>query len=289
MEPAWGQLEALYRAYLLTNSRSRSTASSYIYNVRLFARWCTGNGICATSPTADDVRLYISELQDELAANTVPLRLSCLRAFFAFCKDRGLCTANPTEGLSVKRQRLLPRRPFTTSEVCRLLDACTSDRDRAMITVTFAAGLRVSELIGLRSSDVDLHEGTIRVRGKGGKERLLTPGLTALKALLPFLGGARGILWWTERRTPVTVERAKVNMARLGQRAGIPSAHWHRLRTTFANEALASGVLLEDLQVLMGHSHISTTSHYAGHTINRRALEHMRRLNLGDKLGVVSA
>lgn len=284
MEPSWDATEARYRAYLLTRSRSAQTAASYVYNVRLFARWCFDQHIVTSQASTEDVELYLLELAEELSTNTIPLRLSCLRSFFTYCVSRKLCAANPTDGLSLKRDVLLPRRPLTITEINKLLAACKSERDRAMIRLAYASGVRISELIGLRSDDVDLREGTMRVRGKGGKERLLTPGLTALRWLLPFLHGQDGILWRAATGAPLTVARAKVNMDRLGKRANVVPAHWHRLRVTFANEALAAGVTIEDLQVLMGHADISTTIHYAGYTINSRALDQMRRLNLGDRL-----
>lgn len=284
MEQKWEIIEPRYRAYLLTRKRSISTTKSYIYNVRLFARWCVDHGIVTTQAATEEVELYLLGLAEKLSTNTIPLRLACLRAFFGYCVSRNFCESNPTEGLSVMRDVLLPRRPFTITEINKLIAACTSERDQAMIRLTYSAGLRISELIGLHSDDVDLKEGLIRVRGKGGKERLLSPGLTALRCLLPFLHGKDGVLWWAATANPLTVERAKVNMARLGHRAHVEHAHWHRLRVTFANEALAAGVALEDLQVLMGHAHISTTIHYAGYTINSRALDQMRRLNLGDRL-----
>lgn len=273
---------ALWRLNLLTTGRSEATVKSYTTNVRLFGQWCQQHQIDWLQATRVNVQTYLVELLDRLSHNTVPLRLSSIRAFYAFAINEGWRSDDPTRSLHVKRFQLEPRVPWSDGDLRALLAACTNDRDRAMIMLAYAAGLRVSELMRLRASDIRLSEGTIRIRGKGGKERTVAPGVDALRLIAPYMRYREGILWWTVLGSPrpATLARVKVNFDRIRHRAGLDEGCWHRLRVSFANRALTAGVPLEDLQVLMGHAHIETTRHYAGHAINGRALANMRRLNL---------
>lgn len=279
MADSWSKVEASFRTYLLVHRKGEATANSYIRSVRLYAKWC-GDPVAASD---DTVALYISELRHALENNTVAYRLSCLRAFYKFCIEKKLRKDDPTAGMSIKIHKLLPRHPLSSAELAALLDACRNQRDRVMITVTYSCGLRIAELIGLRADDIDLVRGEIIVRGKGGNERLLTPGQDAIKPLAAFLSSPRGVLWWTKNGTPMTVKRAQLNMEHIAKRAGV-RAHWHKLRVTFSNDVLDAGVPIEELQIMLGHARLDTTRYYAGHTIRGRAMQSMRRLNLASRL-----
>lgn len=231
--------------------------------------------------SSEAVSRYLESCLDTVSHNTAALRLSGIRAFYEFCRKTGIRDDDPTLDLSIRWENLEPRPPHSDDELGVLLGGCRNDRDRTMITVAYACGLRVAEVVGLRDKDIFEERGEIIVKGKGGRERRLWPEQGVFDALRPYMG--RGGLWWTKDGKPLSVKRAQRNMEEIARRAGV-HAHWHRLRTTFANRALEAGIPLEDLQRLMGHSSAETTRHYAGAYINRRALTGMRNLNLVGRL-----
>lgn len=285
MESAWQDTEERYRAYLLTHGRGLNTARSYIPTARRFFCWCEKREIWAAEATSSAVAIYLSELRLRLhdglgrPTNTVALTLSHLRAWFEFCRDDKLRSDDPTEGMSIKWRDLLPRRPLTGDELSTILAACHTPRDRVMIQLTYDCGLRVAEVVSIREEDIDFVGGVIRIHGKGSRDRPVSPSPETLDELTAFLGRPSGVLWWTHDSRPLTVKRAQNNMDNIARRAGV-RAHWHLLRTTFANHALEQGVRLEVLQEMMGHSQITTTRHYAGWSIKRQAIEQMRGLHL---------
>lgn len=279
----WAELEAPFRAYLLTHRRSRSTAQTYIANVRLFARFCEAHSTNLIDADGSLIALYLADVLDRLSHNTAPLRLSCLRSFYKFCRSGDLRRDDPTEGLSVKWQTIPPRRPLSRPELVRLLAACRNPRDQVMITLAYDCGLRVSEVVGLREQHIDFDSGVLYIHGKGDKVGWVIPSQSMIDALRQFKGRPNGVLWWTRQGQPMTIKRAQRTIEQIGKRAGM-HCHWHQLRTTFANAALQRGVRLEHLQVMMRHSDSSTTRHYAGHTINQQALDAMRGLNLAGEI-----
>ena len=262
-----------FYTHILTSGRSENTAKTYLNNLRVYQRWCAAHEMDAPSAERVTVQAYLSDEIGRLGRNTVALRLSGLHAYYAF-----ISRPEVTYGLSVKREKLAPRKPLAESDLETLLRACRNERDRAMITVTMECGLRVSEVVGLRKNDVNLLDATLLVRGKGAKQRWVTLSARTLNALTPFVVGSTGILWHTREGKAVTVQRAKRNMWEIEQRAGI-HAHYHRLRTTFAARFLGKMHDLDSLQTLMGHADANTTRRYAAYGAQERALEQMRRFS----------
>ena len=269
----WDETEARFRSHLIATGRSEETARCYIANLRVFGKWCQRHGASPYDCVRYDIEAHLAQEMKRIGRNTVALRLAALRAFY---KSIGT-TPSPTDGLSIKREKQAPRRPYSASDVQALLEAAHSERDRAMLIVAEHCGLRVSELVGLRARDVDLERAIMLVRGKGSKQRwvALTPATT--RALTPFLGGTRGILWWTQNGTPVGVPRAKRILDGIARRAGV-HGHWHRYRTTFATRFLAATHDLHSCQVLMGHANPGVTAHYAAFNAQDVALDQMRAL-----------
>jgi integrase/recombinase XerD len=290
MEPGdrhcWGPgMEAAFRAYLLTHRCVHTTAASYVRNVRYFAHWCEAREIQITQASREAVAIYITELLDSsLAHNTVPLRLSCIRAFYKFCRVQAWRIDDPTQDQSVKWEDPPPKIPYDKEDVRALLEGCRTPRDRAMILLAYDCGLRVSEVLGIRAPHIDTKRQVIFVKGKGSKYRWIPVSAETIESLQSLMGLPNGILWWT-KRGPLSVKCAQNYMVRIARRAGVTGAHWHRLRTTFANECLDAGVDIEDLQDLMGHAQVSTTIRYGKHTIHKRAHEALRRLNRVALLG----
>lgn len=287
MESGWPETEESFRTYLLTHGRrhgrSLTTAKTYLRNVRYFADWCWTRKLSPRSASEEDVALYFALLRQHRDTNTVPLRLSAVRAFYGFCRKKGWRPDDPTEDISVPWQDLLPRPPLPDNELRLLLGACRSDRDRTMVSVGYDCGLRVGEVIGMNDRDIDFQGGVIRVHGKGRRDRIVMPSTCTMEMLKAFVGQPDGILWWKKDGKPMEVKRAQRNMENIAKRAGV-RAHWHRLRTTFANTAFKEEIRIEIVQEMMGHSQISTTRQYMGWSIKSQAMESMRALHAMERL-----
>lgn len=257
--------------YLRTTRRSERTSLNYVDDLRIFQRWCYQR---ETDPRDADrlaIQAFLSSELQRVSPNTVAHRKAALCAFYAY-----LGRADVMEGIEVKQVKLAPRKPLSDTDFDLLISACRNERDKAMIILALETGLRVSELVGMRVADVDLHERLLLVRGKGDKERWLGLSDRALAALQPFVSTATDVIWFTRDGQPLNAKRAKRNMEEIEKRARV-QAHYHRLRTTFAHNFLHATHDLDSLQTLMGHSDANTTRRYAAYGAQQRALDQMRR------------
>jgi integrase/recombinase XerD len=239
------------------------------------------------SASGDRLVAALQELRLEgLSARSIARLISTLRGFYAWAVERRHVRRDPTAHLSAPRAaRKLPRY-LTPEEVTALLDAPDRAsprgmRDAAMLELLYATGLRVSELTGLRLEDLRLDAAYVTTMGKGSKERVVPMGAEACDRLREYLGGARAGLA-QERRTPFVFLSARG--ARLtrqgfwkilrsyGRQAGIRSAlSPHVLRHSFATHLLEHGADLRSVQMMLGHSDISTTQIYTH--VNRERLK----------------
>lgn len=222
-----------------------------------------------------------------LSARTRARRLSALRGLVAWLLKRGELGQDPLAGLV--GPRLPDGLPYFLSreEVERLLAAPDplrdlGQRDRAILELMYAAGLRVSEVITLGVGDVQFQVGCLLVHGKGGKERLVPVHETALAVLRDYLGGPRTRLLKGKRREAVFLNNRGDPLSRMGlwkiihkylQKAGINGPVTpHTLRHTFATHLLEGGADLRSVQLMLGHSDISTTQVYT-HVTRQRLVE----------------
>lgn len=228
-----------------------------------------------------DLRAYLAHRrqgEDALADRSVSRALAAIRSFYRYLERRhGI--ANPRLGLvrGPKLKRQLPR-PVSESSARALIEQAQADaheawagaRDAALITLIYAAGLRISEALALQGRDLPLPE-TLRIKGKGGKERLV-PLLAAAReavahyaALCPYALTGDAPLFRAARGGAYSPRMAQALMARLRGRLGLPSsATPHALRHAFATHLLAAGGDLRAIQELLGHESLSTTQGYAG-------------------------
>ena len=231
-----------------------------------------------SSVGADDVRDYVFHLGDVgLGSSSVSRAQSALRTYFSFLVEEGVLESDPTEGLQSPRvARPLPE-VLDAAAVAALLEAPRLDssvhwRDRAILEFLYATGVRVSELVGLLLTNLDLEEGLCTVFGKGSKERMVPLGRPACAALSRYLhevrpalekGKGRGYVFLNQRGRPLsrtTVWKIVKAAARL---AGIEgSVSPHVLRHTYATHLLEGGADLVAVQELLGHADISTTQIY---------------------------
>ncbi len=258
---------------------ARQTLDSYARDLDGFARWLGPRAIPMLNVQQADVFDYLAMRSDsQYAARSNARLLSCLRTFYAQQLRIGAIAADPTALLQApKLGRSLPK-ALSESEVDALLKAPDVDvgqglRDRAMVELMYAAGLRVSELVTLPSAAVNLRQGVLRVTGKGGKERLVPMGEEAQHWLEQYLAKARPGLVGVRDCPLVFVEAGGEAVTRqkfwrvvkqLAARAGIDPGKVspHGLRHSFATHLLNHGADLRALQMLLGHASLSTTQIY---------------------------
>jgi integrase/recombinase XerD len=269
-----------FRDYLaLEAGHSRHTVESYLRDVQRFTAYAAEHG--RKSPddvTAASLREFIYALKDAgLAPSSIHRQISALRTYYRFLVGEGHASTNPTERLeSPKRWRSLPT-VLTIPEIDRLLSAPTPDeplgiRDRALLELGYATGGRVSELVGMKSSDVFFEEGIARLFGKGSKQRLVPVGRRALGAVALYIrsvrpsldkGESKGVMFLNARGGPLTRVGAWGIIKSAAQRAGLPKPVTpHTLRHTFATHLLEGGADLRAVQEMLGHADLATTQLY---------------------------
>ena len=269
-----------FRDYLaLEAGHSRHTVESYLRDVQRFATHAAEQG--RKSPddvTPASLREFVYALKDAgLAPSSIHRQISALRTYYRFLVGEGHARTNPTERLeSPKRWRSLPT-VLTVLEIDRLLSAPNPDeplgsRDRALLELGYATGGRVSELVGIKASDVFFEEGIARLFGKGAKQRLVPVGRRALGAVAlysrsvrPTLdkGKSKGVLFLNARGGPLSRVGAWGIIKNAAKRAGITKRVTpHTLRHTFATHLLEGGADLRAVQEMLGHADLATTQLY---------------------------
>lgn len=272
-------IERFTDAVWMERGLSANTLAAYQSDLRTFAVWLSrerGRGLAAAQRS--DLLDYLALLSRQGRKPRSSARLlSCLRQFFQHLLRQGTITDDPSARVEApKLGRPLPR-TLTETEVESLLEAPdTGDprghRDRTMLEVLYATGLRVSELVGLTPQQVSLVQGVVRVTGKGGKERLVPLGEEAISWLRDYLRGPRGdllggrlcdYLFPTRRSDCITRQAFWQLIKRYALEAGIDkSLSPHTLRHAFATHLLNHGADLRVVQMLLGHSDLSTTQIY---------------------------
>lgn len=233
----------------------------------------------AAELTTLDLRGYVSHLHEQgYAKTTIARRLASLRSFFRFGQREGWAKTNPAKPLrNPRRQRSLPHF-LSTEELGRLLESPPADdslglRDRAILETLYSAGLRVSELVGLNDGDLDLPASTLRVRGKGKRERISPVGSFAAKALRKWLQVRKLSPREPEgREAPVFVNKfgRRLTTRSVGrllekylQATGLDRRTTpHTLRHSFATHLLDRGADIRSVQELLGHKSLVTTQIY---------------------------
>ena len=265
-------------ALWLEDGLSRNTIDAYRRDLMLFSQWLESAALPALVEVgAADLQAYIAARHPGSKASSANRRLTVFRRFYRWLAREGRRSDDPTLQLRTARQP--PRFPKTLSEsqVEALLaapDAGTplGQRDRAMLETLYATGLRVSELVGLRTVEVGLNEGVVRVIGKGNKERLVPLGDEARDWIERWLaegrrtllaGRACDALFVTRLGGPMTRQMFWTLVKRYAWAAGIVSPlSPHVLRHAFATHLLNHGADLRVVQMLLGHADISTTQIY---------------------------
>lgn len=255
------------------------TLDAYRRDLERFLEFLESRGVGAPAEIdGGDLREYVYHLKDRgLAPSTIRRAQSALRTYFSFLLGEGVVEDDPTERIESPRVgRRLPE-VLTRDEVLALLEAPEVDhslywRDRAILELLYATGVRVSELVGLPLTALDLEEGFCSVFGKGSKERLVPVGRQARAALERYLrevrprldrGEGQGVAFLSHFGRPLSRMSVWKLVKEAAERAGIDKkVSPHTLRHTFATHLLEGGADLVAVQELLGHADISTTQIY---------------------------
>jgi integrase/recombinase XerD len=272
--------------HLKTERRlSGNTLAAYGADLHRFSAFLADRGIDARKFTRPDFLDHLTGLRDGgLSARSTARHVSTMRSFFGFLVREGALAASPVSGVKAPRLgRPLPNY-LTLSQVNRLLaapDGHTPEgiRDRAMLTIMYASGLRASEVVTLRLENVDANAGFLYVLGKGGKERVVPVADVALAVLAEYIGSARqgflgkrfsNDLFLSRRGTAITRQTLWNRIRRWALAAGIEQRiSPHTLRHSFASHLLAGGADLRAVQAMLGHADIATTQIYTHVTPER--------------------
>lgn len=267
---------------------SPNTLAAYRADLTALSRWLAERGIPMMRTTRADLQDFIAwRVHAGARPRSTARQLSSFRRFFRYLVREGVVREDPTAQIAMpKIGRSLPK-SLTEEEVESLLSApVVSDplgnRDRAMLEVLYATGLRVSELVNLRYGQVNLNQGVIRIMGKGNRERLIPLGEEAMRWLTEFANGARSeillerqtdYLFPTRRGDRMTRQAFWHIIKRYARKSGISKElSPHTLRHAFATHLLNHGADLRVVQMLLGHSDLSTTQIYT-HVARERLKE----------------
>jgi integrase/recombinase XerD len=273
-----------FLAYLeLERGLSRNTLEAYRSDLHQLTAFLAPRGVSVRGAGHEDLAAFLTGLaagspgHPAVAPSTVARKVACMRSFFRHLRREGVLERDPTAELHgpPKPQRL--PRVLTRGEVTRLLASPRGTgplalRDRALLEVMYACGLRASEAVGLKMSEIDLQEGLLNARGKGAKERLVPIGRQALAALEVYCRAGRPALIGNSVQERVLVNHRGGELTRQGlykivqghaRRAGLEQKMSpHTLRHTFATHLLAGGCDLRSLQEMLGHADLATTQVY---------------------------
>ncbi len=281
----------------LADGLAKNTLAAYRTDLRLFADWLeSGSGPAIVGADETALNAYLAFLHarpDGIKSASQRRLMASLRRCYRWLLDQGRLQVDPL--LNIDKPRPIQRFPKTLSEqqVEDLLNAPAVDtplglRDRAMLELLYATGLRVSELVGIRLFELSLSDNVVRVMGKGSKERLVPLGQVAAEWLQRYLAAARGALlkqhvsdaiFVTARGGAMTRQMFWTLIKKYAVRVGIPRERIspHVLRHAFATHLLNHGADLRVVQLLLGHADISTTQVYTH--VARERLKQLHRLH----------
>jgi integrase/recombinase XerC/integrase/recombinase XerD len=292
VSPAWEAALSDYRRELERRGSSRHTLRAYGGDLSELAEWATRRGREPGSLAYRDLRSYAAALSERgLARASVSRKLAAVRSFHDHLTRTGAAQQNAAELLPMpKRESRLPR-VLAPDEIARLLDRIPASgplevRDRAMLEVAYACGLRAEEIVNLDAAEIDFDSEALRVTGKGSKTRIVPMGEPAQRALDRYLRQARPALatgsdepaLFLSRRgrrlSPSDVRRRLDRWVREAAVAGHVSPH--TLRHSFATHLLEGGADLRSIQELLGHASVSTTQVYTRVEPGRLSREYAR-------------
>ena len=273
-------IDTFIDALWLEDGLSKNTLQAYRRDLSLYADWLEApesSGRTLNETVDVDIHGYFSARHSATRATSANRRLTVFKRYFRWALRERFIDADPTLKLQSAKQALRVPKIMSEAQVEALLAAPDDatplgQRDRAMLELMYASGLRVSELVGLKTFHVGLNEGVLRVMGKGNKERLVPFGQIARDAIVRYLAGARSTILGGQQTDDLFVTARGAGMSRVmywmlvkkyALLADITSPlSPHTLRHAFATHLLNHGADLRAVQMLLGHADISTTTIY---------------------------
>ena len=279
---SWEPTRRNFTRYLLSSGKAPNTASTYASNLSIFWRYCAQYEISPYDADRAMLRDWIASRLAAVSSARVHNDLAALRLFFGWLRETRDRDDDPTTGVRVKRTKALPTEPLQQTDLDQLLAACLDERDRLMLLMLAATGLRISELASLTAEAIDWQRGLIKVLGKGDKERLVAPAPDVLAQLHAWTGMfPTGPLWLSKHlHQPLSAHQIRKILYDVARRANLSSIHPHRFRSYFATQYIEQFADIQALQGVMGHESIETTARYSEATRQRRGLDMMRALKI---------
>mgnify|MGYP005746456511 FL=1 len=266
-------LRSFLNYLLVDKGLSKNTVIAYEADISSFFRWVINKDLEYKNLHEEHINQYISFLfQKKMKSSSVNRKISSIKSFYIFLVRRNFIKNSPlNDVVTPKQEKYLPE-SMSEDEVDKLLNSPNvankiENRDKAMIEMLYATGMRISELVNLKMTDVDMNRCVVKVFGKGSKERLVPFGETALDSLKAYLServqSSSKEIFLSNRGKKMTRvafwQRVKIYLVRENLKNSISP---HTLRHAFATHLLNRGADLRSVQLLLGHSDLSTTQIY---------------------------
>jgi len=276
-------LDSLY----IEKGLSKNTVSSYKNDITSFSSWCDKEHLDRLKITDLNLNNYISNLFSiGLKSSSINRKISSIKHFYLFLLKKKVIKNSPADEITTPKQEKYLPTSMSEDEVESLLGSPKSSikierRDKAMIEILYATGMRISELVNLKLTDIDFNRSVLKVFGKGSKERLVPYGEKAAEALRIYLEDRKKLdskdVFLSNRGTRITRgafwQRIKIYIKRENLKLSISP---HTLRHAFATHLLNRGADLRSVQILLGHSDLSTTQIYT-HIAKKRLGEILKK------------
>lgn len=279
-----------FESYLLLEKKySKNTIASYQNDLSKFKEYFIKEKKSLKSLDNNDLKAYVQSINKSMSAKSVSRNISTLKSFYKFLMIEKYVNKSPlTNVVNPKVKKELPK-VLSEEEVIKLLDFQITDnygyRNKAMLELMYSSGLRVSELINLKMTDVDLELEVVRIFGKGSKERIIPLGAYASLALKDYITYYRGsllkkknsdYLFLSSRGDKMTRQAFFKILKKIAKEQGIKTEFSpHTLRHSFATHLLKHGADLRSIQELLGHSDVSSTQIYT-HISNEKLKENYK-------------
>ena len=276
-------LDSLY----IEKGLSNNTVLSYKNDILSFFEWCDEEQLNRLKITSLNLNNYIANLfSTGLKSSTINRKISSIKHFYLFLLKKKVIKNSPVDEITTPKQEKYLPTSMSEDEVESLLGSPKSSikierRDKAMIEILYATGMRISELVNLKLTDIDFNRSVLKVFGKGSKERLVPYGEKAAEALSIYLEDRKQLdskdVFLSNRGTKITRgafwQRLKIYIRRENLKSSISP---HTLRHAFATHLLNRGADLRSVQILLGHSDLSTTQIYT-HIAKKRLGEILKK------------
>ena len=276
-------LDSLY----IEKGLSKNTVSSYENDISSFLSWLNNKQINYQQVSGNNINEFISKLFNSgLKSSSINRKISSIKHFYLFLSKKKIIKYSPADEIETPKQEKYLPISMSEDEVERLLSSPNSNRiierrDKAMIEILYATGMRISELVNLKLTDVDFNRAVLKVFGKGSKERLVPYGEKAAEALDIYLRDRKKSdsknVFLSNRGSQITRgafwQRIKIYIKRENLKSSISP---HTLRHAFATHLLNRGADLRSVQILLGHSDLSTTQIYT-HIAKQRLGEILKK------------